>query len=100
MQHASTELKQQLPCITICLVLLYGILNRLLRQIVLEFERGDRQTVDEQTKVKGKPGLVTAVVQLSCHSEAVGCVPLLRHTVARRRCAVEEVDLMGSVLQA
>ena len=41
-RHAATELKQQLPGITIALVLLDGILRRLLGDVVLEFKCGDR----------------------------------------------------------
>ena len=49
MHQTSPQRKQRFPRITGLLVLLHRVSNRLLRQTVLQLERGYRQTVDEQT---------------------------------------------------
>ena len=98
--HAAAELEEQLAWVAVALVLLDGILDRLLGQAVLQLEGGDRQAVDEQPEVERQLRLVAAVAELPGDAEAVGCVALLRGDVARGRRAVEEVEIVWSVLDA
>ena len=97
---AAANLEELLPWVAVALVLLDRIIHRLLRQAVLQLEGGDWQAVDEQAQVQGKLGLVSAVVELPRHAEAV--LPVLHPglLVPRRRCAVHEVDLVRPVPDA
>ena len=58
--------------IAVALVLLDGVLGRLLGEVVLELEGGDRQAVDEEPEVERELGLVAAVAELAGDAEAVG----------------------------
>src|SRR2546422_1045886 len=97
-RHASAELEELLPWVTIPPVLLDGIIDRLLGEAVLQLEGGDGQAVDEQAKVERELRLVAAVAELAGDAEAVGGVTLLGLHVARRRRAVEEVEVVRPML--
>ena len=99
-RQAASKLEQLLAWITVALVLLDSVFHRLLGQAVLELERGDRQPVDEQTKVQRKLGLVAAVAELARDREAVLLVAGLGRLVPRRRRAEKQVDLARSVPDA
>jgi hypothetical protein len=47
MRYAPAELEEEVARITVALVLLYRVFNRLLGKTVLQFKRCKRQTVDE-----------------------------------------------------
>ena len=96
--HAAAELEQLLARVAVALVLLDGVGDRLLGQAVLQLEGGDRQAVDEQAQVERALRLVAAVAELARDAEAVGRVALGGLGVARRRRAVEEVDVVRAVL--
>ena len=96
--QAATELKKLLARASIALVLLNSVLYRLLRKAVLQLERSNRQTVDEQAQIQREPGIVAAVSELPGDTEAVLLVQNPGLLIARRRCPVEQVDLMRSVL--
>ena len=98
MRHAAAEFEQFLAGVTVARVLLDGVLDRLLGEAVLQLERGDRQTVDEQPEVERALGLVAAVAELARDREAVLRVACRGDGVAGRRRAVEECDVMGPVL--
>ena len=98
--QAAAQLKELLTGVSVALVLLDGIIHRLLRQAVLQLEGGDGQAVDEQAQVQGKLGLIPAVVELPRHAEAVLLVLDPGLLVPRRRRAVEQVNLVRSVLDA
>ena len=80
--HATPELEEPLARVAVAPVLLHGVIYRLLRQAVLQLERGDRESVDEEREVERKLRLVPAVPQLARDTEPVGGVPLLRPQAA------------------
>ena len=71
MHHAAAELEQPLARIAVAPVLLHRVLDRLLRQVVLQLERGDGQAVDEQAQVERAARLVHAVGELACYGKPV-----------------------------
>ena len=75
-------------------------LDGLLRQVVLQLQGEDRQSVDEEPEVERPLGLVAAVAELPGHGEAVLLEPLPGLHVLRRGRAVEQVYLMGAVSDA
>ena len=95
---AAAELEQLLARVAVALVLLDGVVDRLLRQAVLQLERRDRQAVDEQAEVERELRLVGAVAELPRDAEAVAREELDRRLVVRRRRPVEEVDVVRPVL--
>src|ERR1035437_2395786 len=82
------------------MILLDGVGDGLLGKAILQLEGGNRQAVDEEGEVEGELRLVAAVSELAGDAEAVLGVPLRRDRVAWRWGAVEEVELVGSVLHA
>ena len=98
--QAAAQFEELLPGVAVPLVLLDGILHRLLRQAVLQFEGGDGQAVDEQANVQGKLCVVVAVSELPGHAEAVLPVQGRRLRVPRRRRAIHQVYLVRTVLHA
>ena len=98
--HAAAELEQLLARVAVALVLLDRVLDRLLGQAVLQLEGGDGQAVDEEAQVERELRLVAAVAQLAGDAEAVRGVALRGLGVARRRRAVEQVELVRPVLDA
>ena len=97
---AAAELEQLLARVAVLLVLPDRIVHRLLGQAVLQLEGEDRQAVDEQPDVQRPLGLGTAVAQLPCDGEAVLLEPFPRLLVARRRRAVEQLQVVRDVLDA
>ena len=100
MNDATAELEQQLLRVAVTLVLLHGIEHSLLGELVLEFEGGDGQAVDEHGHVEGERSLIAAVAELAGDAEDVGREPLGRLHVAWRRRAVEKVHMGRAVLDA
>ena len=98
--HAAAELEQPLARVAVALVLLDGILDRLLGEAVLQLEGGDGQAVDEQAQVERAARLVHAVGELARDREAVLRVQRLGLGVARRRRAVEQVEVHRPVVHA
>ena len=77
------------------LVLIDGVLDRLLRQVVLQLEGGDRQAIDEDPKIEGTPRLIPAVAQLARHAEAVEREAVGGRLVAGgRRCRSRDRSLV------
>ena len=68
---AATELEKPLARVAVAAVLLDSIFNRLLGEAVLELERGNRQTVDEQAQIERPARLVHAVGKLARYGKAV-----------------------------
>jgi hypothetical protein len=92
MDGASLELEQQFLRIAIPFVLLDRVGDGLLRQIVFEFERGNRQAIDEQTQIERKSLPLAPCDPLACRElvgshrgraflPRSGLVPLALHTV-------------------
>jgi hypothetical protein len=96
--HAAAGLEQFFSAVAVALVLLDGILDRLLRQAVLEFERGDRQAVDEQRKIERVGGVVAAVAKLAGDREPVQREAPGGLGVAGRRGAMKQVHVVRTVL--
>ena len=88
-RHAAAELKQQLPRITVALVLLDRVLHRLFRQAVLELECRNRQAIDEQAEIERVHRLVGAIPQLPRHAKPIRRVSLFGLCVSRRRRTVK-----------
>ena len=97
---AAAELEEPLAGVAVAPVLLHGVIDGLLGEAVLQLEGGDRQAVDEQAEVEGAARLVHAVGELAGDREAVLGVQRLGSGVARRRRAVEQVEVDGPVLHA
>src|SRR5207253_344030 len=76
------------------------VLDGLPGQIVLQFEGGNRQPIDEQGEIERVRRIIAAVVKLARDREAVGGKPLHRLRVAGRRRAIEEGRLMRPVPDA
>ena len=100
MHHAAAELEQSLARVAVAPVLLDRILDRLLGEAVLQLEGGDGQAVDEQAQVERAARLVHAVGELTRDREAVLGVQSLGLGVARRRRAVEKIEVHRPVLHA
>ena len=100
MGHAAPELEQPLAPVAVLAVLLHRVVRRLLGQAVLELEGEHRQAVDEQPDVQRPLGLVAAVAQLPADGEAVVLEAFPGRLVARRRRAVEQVQVVRSVPDA
>src|SRR5438105_1129053 len=98
MSNTAAEFEELLPLVTVAHVLLDRVLDRLLRQAVLQLERRDRQAIYEQAKIECELRLVVAVAELPRDAEAVAGEKLDRFRVVRRRSAVEEVDVVRPVL--
>ena len=97
---AAPKLQEFLSLVAVAPVLLNGIRHGLLREAVLEPEGGKRQAVDKETQVERQLGLVAAVAQLSGDAEAVSVVEGLRLLVPRRGRAVEEREVVRTMLDA
>src|SRR5437762_2610425 len=100
MCDASAEFEQPLARVAVSLVLLDGVFDRLLRQVVLQLKGRNWQAVDEQREVERSLGFVPAVAELPRDREAVPRVALGGHLIARCRRAVEELYVMRAVLHA
>ena len=62
--HAAAELEQFLTRVAVLLVLPDGVVRRLFREVVLQFKREDRQSVDEKPDIERPLRLVLAVAKL------------------------------------
>ena len=98
MDDAAPELEELFARVTVAAVLLDGVLDGLLGQAVFEFKRRERQAVDEQAQVQRPARLVLAVTQLARDAETVFGKERRRGCVARRGCAVEEIEMQGAVV--
>ena len=99
-RQAPAEAEDQLARVAVPLVLLDGVVERLLGDVVLQLERGDGQPVDERRQVEGECGLAGAVTQLPGDAEPVPGEQLGGALVPGRRGRVEEVEVVGAVLHA
>src|SRR5579864_1201002 len=98
--NASPQLKESLPLITVAFVLLLCIRDRLLREAVLEFKRGNRQPVYEQPKIQCQRRFIPAISQLPGYAETVLLRSCFRLDVARRWRAIEQIDLVRAMLDS
>ena len=99
-RHAATELKELLARAPVPLVLPDGVVHRLLGKAVLELEGEDGEAVDEQPDVERALSVVTAVAKLARDGEAVLPEASLGFLVLGRGRAVEELEVVGTVLDA
>ena len=99
-RHAAAEPKELLARAPVPLVLPNGVVHRLLGEAILELEGEDGEAVDEQPDVQRALGVVTAVAKLAGHAEPVLPEAALSCLVLGRGRAVEEVDVVGAVLDA
>jgi hypothetical protein len=97
MNEASSKLEEELTRISVALVLPNGIVNALLRELVLELEGRYREPIDEEREVKRELRIVLAVLKLPGDAEQVRFPSLHRLLIARRRGAIEELDLCWTV---
>ena len=100
MSGAPADLEQVLSLVAGGAVLLDCIVNGLLGEVVLEFEGGDGQTVDEECQVEGTLFLVVAVPQLTGYGEPVLGVAGFGVGVSRRGSSVEQVDMVLSTVDS
>ena len=98
MRDATAALEELLARAAVLPVLPHRVGHRLLREVVLELEGEDGETVDEEPEVERPPRLVPAVAKLAGDGEPVRREALLRLRVFGRRRAVEEVEGVGAVL--
>ena len=98
--EAAPELEQFFLRVAVAPVLLNRVGHRLLGEAVLELEGGDGQAVDEEAEVEGKLGVVAAVAELARDAEPVQVVEGRCLLVAGRGGAVEEVEVVGAVVDA
>ena len=94
----AAKLEQLLVRIAVLLVLPDRVVHRLLGEVVLELEGDDRQAVDEERDVERPLRLVPAVAKLPGDGEAVPLEAVPGLLVARRRRAVEEIEVVRAVL--
>ena len=67
-------------------------------EAVLQLKGDDGQAVDEESQIQGQLGVVVAIAQLAGYGEPVQTIERFGRIVARRRRAVEQVDLVRAVL--
>ena len=96
--HAASEPEERLPRVAALLKLPNGIVDRLLREIVLELEREDGKAVDEQPDVERGLGPVPAVAQLARDRIVVQFELPPGHVIPGRRGAMEELQVVGPCL--
>ena len=94
------KLKQQLPWIAVAHVLLLGVGNGLLGQVVLQLERGRGQAIDENAEVERKLRFIFAIPKLTGHAEDVGAVLLLRLRIAGRGSSIKDLDGRRAVVDS
>ena len=100
MDGAAADVEQVLTRAAGLPVLLDGVAHRLLGEVILEFEGGDRQAVDEEPQVEGLLFLVVAVPQLAGDGETVLGVAFCGGAVPWRRRTEEEVNVVLMVADA
>ena len=96
--HTAPESKQWFARITVAAVLLHRVLHRLLGEAVLQLERGNGQTVDEQSQIERAACLVVAVGELARDREAVLGVQRLRLGITLRGRTEEEIEVTGGMV--
>ena len=96
--EAAPELEEFFVLVPVALVLLNRIGHRLLGEAVLELEGGDGQAVDEEAEIEGELPVVVAVPELARDAEPVQAVEGRGLVVAGRGGAVEEVEVVGAVV--
>src|SRR5262249_6398753 len=94
---AAPKLEKLLARVAVAFVLLYRVFDGLFGKTVLQLECRDGQPIDEKSQIEGELRLVPAVSQLSRDAEAISLKPFLCLFVARRRCSVEELEMMRPV---
>ena len=95
--HAPPELEEPLTGITVLAILPDCVVDGLFREAVLQFEREDRETVDEERNVQRALRLVAAVAQLPGHGETVLAETLAGRVVALRGATVEQLEIVRAV---
>ena len=99
-RHAAPEVEEGLARAAVPLVLPDGLVERLLGDAVLELEGEDGEAVDEEPDVQRALGVVAAVAELAGDAELVLAEAALGRLVLGRGRAVEEVEVVGAVLDA
>ena len=99
-RHAAPELEEGLAGVAVPLVLPDGVVERLLGEAVLELEGEDGEPVDEESDVQRALGVVAAVAELASDAELVLAEAPLGRLVLGGGRAVEEVEVVGAVLDA
>src|ERR1035441_7967360 len=100
MDNTPTELEQQLSWITVALVLLNGVLNRLFCELVLQLEGGDGESIDENAEIERQLRLVLAIPELASDTEDVCSKLLNRLGVPGGRATVKQIDVGRTVVDA
>jgi hypothetical protein len=67
----TSELEELFARVAVAPVLLDGVLDGLLGEVVLQLEGGDRQAVDEEAQIEGELRVVAAVAKLPGDREPV-----------------------------
>ena len=98
--HTAPELEQQFPRVAVALVLLHRVFHGLFGEAVLQLERSDGQAVDEQAKIERELCLVAAVFELAGDAEPVRSETRGGLWITRRRRAIEEVEMVRTMLDA
>ena len=97
-RHAAPEPEEGLARVAVPPVLQDGVVEGLLRETVLQLEGEDGEPVDEEPDVERALGIVPAVPELASDAELVlEEAPLGRRVLGGRR-AIEEVEVVGAVL--
>ena len=99
-RHAAPELEEGLARVAVPLVLQDGVVEGLLGEAVLELEGEDGEPVDEEPDVQRALSVVPAVAKLAGDAELVLAEAPLGGLVLGRGRAVEEVEVVGAVLDA
>ena len=100
MGNAPPQLEQQFTRVAVALVLLHGVGDGLLGQVVLQLEREHRKPVDEGHEVERELCLILAVAELPRDGEAVEREALRGGRVPGAGRPVEEIDVVLTVLEA
>ena len=100
MRHAAPELEERLAGVAVPLVLPDGVVEGLLGEAVLELECEDGEAVDEEPDVQRALGVAAAVAELTGDAELVLPEAPLGRLVLGGRRPVEEVEIVGAVLDA
>ena len=99
-RHAAPKLEEGLARVAVPLVLQDGVVEGLLREAVLELEGEDGEPVDEEPDVERALSVVPAVAELAGDAELVLAEAPLGGLVLGGGRAVEEVEVVGAVLDA
>ena len=97
---APPQLEQHLTRAAVALVLLHGVGDGLLGQVVLQLEREHRKPVDERHEVERELRLILAVAELPGDGEPVECEALRGARVPWAGRPVEQVEVVLAMLEA